>query len=102
MRESTNTDSLSHLIVGSRAARCSTSSAWSTAAIAIWKVGTHLEKHEMEKINAELKEKKKREAQIEPFSILSIGVGRRSPHYRASERGTGREGTHCRRSDQCP
>src|SRR5271168_3005729 len=33
------------------------------------KVGTHMEKHEMEKLNAELKEKKKREVQFDPFSF---------------------------------
>src|SRR6202158_5847391 len=33
------------------------------------KVGDHMEKHEIEKINAELKEKRKKPAQIEPFSF---------------------------------
>ena len=33
------------------------------------KVGDHLEKHEAEKLNAELKEKKKRAAELEPFSF---------------------------------
>ncbi len=33
------------------------------------KVGDHLEKHEMEKINADLKERRKRPAEIEPFSF---------------------------------
>src|SRR5246127_3170340 len=34
-----------------------------------FKVGDHVEKHEIEKINAELKEKRKKPAQIEPFSF---------------------------------
>src|SRR5262252_4480488 len=34
-----------------------------------YKVGDHLEKHEIEKINSELKEKRKKPAQIEPFSF---------------------------------
>ena len=34
-----------------------------------FKVGDHIEKHEIEKINAELKEKRKKPAQIEPFSF---------------------------------
>src|ERR1700683_381812 len=34
-----------------------------------YKVGDHMEKHEIEKINAELKEKRKKPAQIEPFSF---------------------------------
>ena len=33
------------------------------------KVGDHLEKHEAEKLNAELKDKKKRAAELEPFSF---------------------------------
>src|SRR5437762_805860 len=33
------------------------------------KVGDHLEKHEAEKLNGELKEKKKRAAELEPFSF---------------------------------
>ena len=33
------------------------------------KVGDHIEKHEIEKINAELKEKKKRQVDYEPFSF---------------------------------
>ena len=33
------------------------------------KVGDHMEKHEAEKLNAELKEKKKRAAELEPFSF---------------------------------
>jgi DNA-directed RNA polymerase subunit beta len=33
------------------------------------KVGEHLEKHEAEKLNSELKEKKKRAAELEPFSF---------------------------------
>ena len=33
------------------------------------KVGDHIEKHEMEKINAEIREKRKRPAEIEPFSF---------------------------------
>src|SRR5271168_662394 len=33
------------------------------------KVGDHMEKHEIEKINSELKEKRKKPAQIEPFSF---------------------------------
>src|SRR5690242_5820493 len=33
------------------------------------KVGEHLEKHEAEKLNGELKEKKKRAAELEPFSF---------------------------------
>ncbi|HEX5236555.1 MAG TPA: DNA-directed RNA polymerase subunit beta [Silvibacterium sp.] len=34
-----------------------------------FKVGDHIEKHEIEKLNAELKDKRKRPAQIEPFSF---------------------------------
>src|SRR6516165_1461687 len=34
-----------------------------------FKVGDHIEKHEIEKINAELKEKRKKPAQIDPFSF---------------------------------
>src|SRR5437660_5726936 len=34
-----------------------------------YKVGDHLEKHEIEKINGELKEKRKKPAQIDPFSF---------------------------------
>ena len=34
-----------------------------------YKVGDHMEKHEIEKINDELKEKRKKPAQIEPFSF---------------------------------
>src|SRR6201997_424781 len=34
-----------------------------------FKVGDHLEKHEIEKINSELKEKRKKPAQIEPYSF---------------------------------
>src|SRR5213595_262309 len=33
------------------------------------KVGDHVEKHEIEKVNAELKERRKRPAEIEPFSF---------------------------------
>ena len=33
------------------------------------KVGDHIEKHEMEKINAEIREKRKRPAEFEPFSF---------------------------------
>src|SRR5580692_5022534 len=33
------------------------------------KVGDHMEKHEIEKINAELKEKRKKPAQVDPFSF---------------------------------
>src|SRR3979411_1825650 len=33
------------------------------------KVGDHMEKHELEKINAELKEKRKKPAQVDPFSF---------------------------------
>ncbi|WP_459595005.1 hypothetical protein, partial [Bradyrhizobium diazoefficiens] len=33
------------------------------------KVGDHIEKHEMEKINAEIRERRKRPAEIEPFSF---------------------------------
>ena len=33
------------------------------------KVGDHMEKHEIEKINNELKEKRKKPAQVEPFSF---------------------------------
>src|ERR1700758_4121397 len=34
-----------------------------------FKVGDHVEKHEIEKLNAELKEKRKKPAQIDPFSF---------------------------------
>src|SRR5437879_3861165 len=34
-----------------------------------YKVGDHVEKHEIEKVNAELKERRKRPAEIEPFSF---------------------------------
>src|ERR1700746_634602 len=34
-----------------------------------FKVGDHVEKHEIEKLNAELKEKRKKSAQIDPFSF---------------------------------
>src|SRR5256884_59352 len=34
-----------------------------------FKVGDHLEKHEIEKINGELKDKRKKPAQVEPFSF---------------------------------
>src|SRR5467141_3651519 len=34
-----------------------------------YKVGDHLEKHEIEKVNAELKEKRKKPAQVDPFSF---------------------------------
>src|SRR5439155_5739846 len=33
------------------------------------KVGDHVEKHEIEKVNSELKERRKRPAEIEPFSF---------------------------------
>src|ERR1700689_959417 len=34
-----------------------------------YKVGDHMEKHEIEKINADLKEKRKKPAQVDPFSF---------------------------------
>ena len=34
-----------------------------------YKVGDHIEKHEIEKVNAELKERRKKPAEIEPFSF---------------------------------
>ncbi len=66
------------------------------------KVGDHIEKHEIEKINAELKEEEEAAGGLRAVLVLSISLGRRSSRDRAGERGTRRQGTHCRRSDQCP
>ncbi len=66
------------------------------------KVGDHMEKHEAEKLNADLKDKKKRSRGTRAVLLLSFGVGRRSPHHRAGERGTRRQGQDRRRPGQCP
>ena len=41
----------------------------SMPATATYKVGDHVEKHEIEKVNAELKEKRKKPVDVEPFSF---------------------------------
>ncbi len=66
------------------------------------KVGDHIEKHEAEKLNAELKETEEAGGGTRTVLVLSLGVGRRPPHHRAGQRGTGRQGPHRRRPGQCP
>ncbi len=55
-------------------------------ATAIAKSATTWRKHEAEKLNDELKERKKRPAELEPFSFYLFGVGRRPSHHRPGQR----------------
>ena len=51
-----------------------------------YKVGDHMEKSEIEKINADLKEKRKKPVEDRAVLLLSVGVGRRPSHDRAGQR----------------
>ena len=52
-----------------------------------FKVGDHIEKHEIEKINADLKEQEKETGADRAVLVLSLGLGRRPPHDRTGQRG---------------
>ena len=67
-----------------------------------FKVGDHMEKHEIEKINEALKEKRKKPATDRAVLLLSLRLGRRSPYDRAGQRGTRRQGQDRRRTGQRP
>ncbi len=53
-----------------------------------YKVGDHIEKHEAEKVNAELKERQEKAGGSRTVLVLSLGLGRRPARDRAGERGT--------------
>ncbi len=52
-----------------------------------WKVGEHVEVGTVEKTNEELREKKRKLVEHEPFSLLPVGVGRGPVHHRPGQRG---------------
>ena len=67
-----------------------------------YKVGDHMEKHEIEKINAELKEKRKKPAQVDPFSFyLSAWEEDRHTIAQANVE-LDDKGQHRGRTGQCP